>query len=199
MHTTLNLYLTREMNMQEQAYTDEEYEKLLNYDYEYSDTVVRVTPKQYKRNSTVVYLSEKEIREVIGDANEVGFALLNHYYNRAGKLGYMFTDADAAKALGWGIEKTRKIRLLLTKQGYFKKVAYKQGTKGTKVTFFYIGKAMCSKVDSVEEFAARRRMQEALMKELDLDTWEDVVKTYPGDKLRALVTKFRQEPVIAAK
>jgi len=165
---------------------------LLQFDYT-DDKEVRYIPKDKAKGSTTAYLTADEIREIASTLGDAALVLMTHYFAKVKTPKYdFFDDTKVSTSFGWQPTKTRRIRQQLVKHGWIKRIVYTQPTTKAKVTVFYIGKEMCSKVETPEEFNQRvRKLEEKrkpIMEKLGCSTWKEVMANHTKEEILACLT-----------
>ncbi len=155
---------------------------LLGFDYT-NDLEVRYIPKDKPLGSTNAYLTIKETAQLSAEVGDAGAVLMGYYYRKAKTPKFdFFVDTIAAEALGWLPSKTKRTRIALVKAGWLKKITYTQHTTKAKITVFYLGKEMCSKVMTPEEYTAAMKQREIIeakrqkiTQQLGYTSWQEVL------------------------
>ena len=176
------------MNVQTEEFNLRDF--LLKFDYT-QDCEVRFIPKDKPLGTTTAYLTIAEMAQLSSTVNDAGVILMTYYFRKVKTPKFdFFDDAAVAKALGWTSRKTTATRQLLVKAGWLKKIVYTQPTTKAKFTVFYIGKEMCSKVLTPEEYTAQLKQKEAMdaqrdtiAKKLGYSDWEEVVANEDPSKI----------------
>ena len=162
-------------------------EFLLSFDYT-NDREVRFIPKDKPLGSTTAYLTIPEIATISATVNDAGAILMTYYYRKTTTPKFdFFNDTTVSTALGWTVRKTAATRQLLVKAGWIKRVIYTQPTTKSKITIFYLGKEMCDKVLTPEEYttsinkrAALQDKQNQIANQLGM-SWDSVMKQYSSE------------------
>jgi len=87
----------------------------------------------------------KELRDIynckaiIKDTSDAGCILFQHYLERIEVVEYTFDDETIAEDIGWSVDKVTRIRLELTKAGWFsrRKIA---NPEALHIQVIYLGK-----------------------------------------------------------
>ena len=163
---------------------------LLNFDYS-ADYEVRYIPQDKAKGSTYAYLTHRNMREIVEATGDAGLVLMTHYLNKVNTHKYdFFDDSKVGEVFGWSAQKTQRIRIALVKAGWVKKIVYTQPTTKAKFTVVYLGKEMCSKVLTPEEYTTQLKQKEAMdakrdtiAKQLGYADWESVMTNEDHSKI----------------
>ena len=85
------------------------------------------------------YLTGEQRKEIILMCGDSALILYEYYVNKGSVPDFAFSDTKSGRALGWTVAKTQRIRLILEKAGYLRRV------KDGNVVLTYIGKDSVSK------------------------------------------------------
>lgn len=157
--------------------------------YNFKENIhVDYIPKTKPLGTTSAYLSIKELSEISADINDAATLLMTFYFRKVTHPKYdFFNDKNVAEALGWTVSKTKKTRLSLMSHGWIKKVVYTQPTTKDKHINYFLGKEICSKIKTPEEFTAEVKRREAVRKPIiehfGLTTWEEVTNKHTEDEI----------------
>lgn len=95
--------------------------------------------KNSKRKTIMAYLTSEQKREVIQECGDSALILYEYFVSKGNIDNFEFTDVKSSRSLGWAVAKTQRIRLVLEKHNYFRKV------KDGNVFLIYIGKVAVDK------------------------------------------------------
>ena len=91
------------------------------------------------KRTGMYYLTLEEKREVMTDCGDSAVILYEFYISKGGVDDYDFSDGKAGRALGWTDSKVQRIRLVLEKKHFFRKL------KDHNTWIVYIGKDQVDK------------------------------------------------------
>lgn len=133
-----------------------------------------------RRKTVVNYLTQKQINELIKDANEIAYVLFVFYLGKSATPDYDFKDERVAKALQWSVRKVAENRRLLQKRGWFKKLVITCPETKRSTLWIMLGKEECNKIPSYQDAMEQKANRIELMKILGIAKWEDIQGIEPS-------------------
>ena len=89
------------------------------------------------RPATPYYLTARQKTDLL-DLGDACYIVFSHYLDKASVEGYDFDDGRVAAALHYDIQKVKRTRILLKKNGWFIQSTF-TNKKGQKVRITYLG------------------------------------------------------------